>query len=88
MVSNTDEPREEAHILTLEQFGLAEDSQDNTSSPSTNVKSTPTTTPPDEIEQTPQTQGPAPASMRRIYLMVLADFGLAFTWLCKFAVAT
>lgn len=28
------------------------------------------------------------ASRRRLYLMVLADFGLSFTWLCKFAVAT
>lgn len=28
------------------------------------------------------------ASRSRLYLMVLADFGLSFTWLCKFAVAT
>lgn len=28
------------------------------------------------------------ASKSRLYLMVLADFGLSFTWLCKFAVAT
>lgn len=28
------------------------------------------------------------ASKPRLYLMVLADFGLSFTWLCKFAVAT
>lgn len=27
-------------------------------------------------------------SKRRLYLMVSADFGLSFTWLCKFAVAT
>eukprot|EP00177_Eucheuma_denticulatum_P005780 GFKZ01010555.1.p1 GENE.GFKZ01010555.1~~GFKZ01010555.1.p1 ORF type:complete len:613 (-),score=110.92 GFKZ01010555.1:520-2358(-) len=34
---------------------------------------------PDELPQTPRS---------RLYLMVLADFGLAFTWLCKFAIAT
>lgn len=31
---------------------------------------------------------PTPTSRRRLYLMVLADFGLSFTWLSKFAVAT
>lgn len=31
---------------------------------------------------------PPPASWGRLYLMVLGDFGLSFTWLCKFAVAT
>lgn len=30
----------------------------------------------------------APTPRLRLYLMVLADFGLAFTWLTKFAVAT
>lgn len=29
-----------------------------------------------------------PASRSRLYLMVMADFGLSFIWLCKFAVAT
>lgn len=29
-----------------------------------------------------------PASKLRLYLMVCGDFGLSFTWLCKFAVAT
>ena len=33
-------------------------------------------------------KAPLPASRSRLYLMVLADFGLSFTWLCKFAVAT
>lgn len=27
-------------------------------------------------------------SQRKLYLMVMGDFGLSFTWLCKFAVAT
>lgn len=31
---------------------------------------------------------PTPTSRRRLYLMVLADFGLSFAWLSKFAVAT
>lgn len=34
---------------------------------------------PSQLPQTPRF---------RLYLMVLADFGLSFTWLCKFAVAT
>lgn len=50
--------------------------------------------PPEELstdEEAPASPFPSnrnPTSKRRLYLMVLADFGLAFTWLSKFAVAT
>lgn len=47
----------------------------------------------DDIEATPISSDPfpdfpSPTPTHRLYLMVLADFGLAFTWLCKYAVAT
>lgn len=69
------EPREEAQILTLEEFGAFEDVETKSASPV------------EEADIAAQ-NSPQYASRQRLYLMVLADFGLAFTWLCKFAVAT
>ena len=101
MVSNASPPPEEVQILTLDQFGLAEDGPDDEQYEQPSVKSvqTPSDAQPDNnpVKQPEHDLEngtdlfhtvPAPASMRRIYLMVMADFGLAFTWLCKFAVAT
>lgn len=42
----------------------------------------------EQAPPSPFSAAPTPTSNSRLYLMVLADFGLAFTWLAKFAVAT
>lgn len=70
--------------LTLEQFGEFADS-DTTQHPDKFPN------PDEDIQpsspQSPQ-NAPRPVSRRQLYLMVMADFGLAFVWLSKFAVAT
>lgn len=43
---------------------------------------------PEDGDTKPDDDQPPLVSKRKLYLMVLGDFGLSFTWLCKFAVAT
>lgn len=71
--------------LTLEQFG--EFTHSNTTQHLDKFPPADEDLQPSPSSQSPQ-NAPRPASRRQLYLMVMADFGLAFVWLSKFAVAT